>query len=203
MNSPRHLPPRRPPTAPGGEPRPPPGILAQAMTAASPRPRAGARHRRRKAGDGQRLPPRAHRGQARHQRLGRRQPARAVQVPLGVGQVPRRLRQPLDAAGNQHAARHRAVEEPERPDRRRAADRQAQPRLLRHRRFASPPTTSCSAPIATSPRPSAGSTCCARRSRRRSTRTPTSTSSRAWASTKRRSSTRTTRSSRSATRTNS
>ena len=29
------------------------------------------------------------RGQARHQRLGRRQPARAVQVPLGVGQVSR------------------------------------------------------------------------------------------------------------------
>ena len=112
----------------------------------------------------------------------RRQPARPVQVQVGLGQVPRRLRQPLDAAGDQHAARHRAVEEPERADRRRAADRQAQPRLLRHRRYRSPPTTSCSAPIATSPRPSAGSTCCARRSRKRSTRTPTSTSSRAWAS---------------------
>ena len=55
---------------------------------------------------------------------------------LGVGQVPRRLREPLDAARDQHAARHRAVEEPRRPDRRRAADRQAQPRLLRHRRLA-------------------------------------------------------------------
>ncbi len=98
--------------------------------------RARARPRRRAAGDGERLPPRAHRGQARHQRPGRRQPARAVQVPLGVGQVPRRLRQPLDAAGSEHAARHRAVEEPERADRRRAPDRQAQPRLLRHRRFA-------------------------------------------------------------------
>ena len=42
----------------------------------------------------------------------RRQPAGAVQVQVGVGQVPRRLRQPLDAAGSQHAARHRAVEEP-------------------------------------------------------------------------------------------
>ena len=67
---------------------------------------------------------------------GRRQPARAVQVQVGVGQVPRRLRQPLDAARDQHAARHRAVEEPQRPDRRRAADRQAQPGLLRHRRLA-------------------------------------------------------------------
>ena len=82
------------------------------------------------------LPPRPHRGQARHQRLRRRQPARPVQVPLGVGQVPGRLRQPLDAARDQHAARHRAVEEPQRPDRRRAPDRQAQPGLLRHRRLA-------------------------------------------------------------------
>ncbi len=96
--------------------------------------RTGARPRRRAAGDGQRLPPRAHGGQARHQRLVRRQPAGAVQVPLGVGQVHRRLRQPLDAAGSEHAARHRAVEAPGRPDRRRAPDRQAQPRLLRHRR---------------------------------------------------------------------
>ena len=82
------------------------------------------------------LPSRAPRGQARHQRPGRRQPARAVQVPLGVGEVPCRLRQPLDAARDQHAARHRAVEEPQRPDRRRAPHRQAQPGLLRHRRLA-------------------------------------------------------------------
>ena len=96
--------------------------------------RARARPRRREAGHGQRLPPRPHGGQARHQRLVRRQPARPVQVSLGLGQVPRRLRQPLDAAGSEHAARHRAVEEPERPDRRRAPDHQAQSRLLRHRR---------------------------------------------------------------------
>ncbi len=38
-----------------------------------------------------------------------------------------------------------------------------------------------SACVATSPRPSAVSTCCARRSRRRSTPTPISTSWRAWA----------------------
>ena len=56
-----------------------------------------------------------------------------VQVQVGVGQVPRGLREPLDAARDQHAARHRAVEEPGRTHRRRAADRQAQPRLLRHR----------------------------------------------------------------------
>ena len=50
------------------------------------------------------------RGQAHHQRQGRRQPAGAVQVQVGLGEVPRRLRQPLDAAGNQHEPRHRAVE---------------------------------------------------------------------------------------------
>ena len=94
----------------------------------------GARPRRRAAGDGERLPPRPARGQARHQRLVRRQPARPVQVPLGLGEVPGRLRQPLDAAGSEHAARYRALEEPERAHRRRAADRQAQPGLLRHRR---------------------------------------------------------------------
>jgi hypothetical protein len=31
---------------------------------------------------------------------------------MGMGQVPDRLRQPLDAAGSEHAAGHRAVEEP-------------------------------------------------------------------------------------------
>ena len=76
------------------------------------------------------------RRQADHQRPGRPQPAGAVQVQVGLGEVPRRLRQPLDAAGNQHDARHRDLEGPERPDRRRAPHRQAQPRLLRHRRLA-------------------------------------------------------------------
>ena len=92
---------------------------------------------------------------------------------------------------------------PQRPDRRRAADRQAQPGILRHRRQPGRQQHRARAPIATSPRPNAGSTCCDRRSKKRSTRTPTSTSSRAWASTKRRSSTPITRSSRSATRTSS
>ena len=54
-------------------------------------------------------------------------------------------------------------------------------------------TTSCSARIGTSRRRNAGNSCCARRSRKRSTRTRTSTSSRALASTKRRSSTRITK----------
>jgi hypothetical protein len=80
--------------------------------------------------------PHPRRRQARHQRRHRREPARAVQVQVGVGQIPVRLRQPLDAAGSEHAARHRAVEDAQRPDRRRAPPHQAQPRLLRHRRFA-------------------------------------------------------------------
>ena len=80
--------------------------------------------------------PRQGRRQAHHQRRDRRQPAGAVQVQVGVGEVPRHLRQPLDAAGSQHVARHRDLEGSERPDRRRAPHRQAQPRLLRHRRFA-------------------------------------------------------------------
>ena len=80
--------------------------------------------------------PRQRRRQAHHQRPDRRQPAGAVQVQVGLGKVPRHLRQPLDAAGSEHDARHRALERPERPDRRRAPHRQAQPRLLRDRRFA-------------------------------------------------------------------
>ena len=40
--------------------------------------------------------------QTDHQRPGRRQPAGALQVQVGLGEVPRDLRQPLDAAGNQH-----------------------------------------------------------------------------------------------------
>lgn len=62
--------------------------------------------------------------------------ARSLQVQVGLGKVPRHLCQPLDAAGGQHDPRHRAVEGPERPDRGRAPHRQAQPRLLRDRRFA-------------------------------------------------------------------
>ena len=85
-------------------------------------------------------PPTARRVKAADKRIingqHRRQPAGAVQVQVGVGEVPRHLRQPLDAAGSQHVARHRDLEGSERPDRRRAPHRQAQPRLLRHRRFA-------------------------------------------------------------------
>ena len=126
------------PTAPPLAPRTPETIRAQVMGSigAAHLARTGARSRRRDAGHAGRLPARPPRRQARHQRLRRRQPAGPVQVPLGVGQVPCRLRQSLDAARDQHAARHRAVEEPQRPDRRRAPDHQAQPGLLRHRRFA-------------------------------------------------------------------
>ena len=44
---------------------------------------------------------------------------------MGVGEVPRHLRQSLDAAGSEHVARHRDLEGPERPERGRAPDRQA------------------------------------------------------------------------------
>ena len=37
----------------------------------------------------------------------RRQPAGAVQVQVGLGEVPGRLREPLDAAGSEHEPRHR------------------------------------------------------------------------------------------------
>jgi hypothetical protein len=80
--------------------------------------------------------PRQRGRQAHHQRPDRRQPAGAVQVQVGLGEVPLHLRQPLDAARGQHVARHRDLEGPERPDRRRAPHHQAQPRLLRHGRFA-------------------------------------------------------------------
>ena len=97
------------------------------------RRRRRSRRSRRHAAD---RAPRQRRRQAHHQRPDRRQPAGAVQVQVGLGEVPRHLRQPLDAAGSEHVARHRDLEGPERPDRRRAPHRQAQPRLLRHRRFA-------------------------------------------------------------------
>ena len=155
--------------------------------------------RRRQRG----LPPRHGRGQAGHQLQGRRQPAGAVQVQVGLGEVHRRLRQPLDAAGNQHEPRHPAVEGPERPHRGRAAPGQAQPRLLRHRRLAGRQQHRAGHLPPHHRARSAASTCCARRSRRRSTPTPTSTSSRAWTWTRARSSTPTTRSSRSGTRTSS
>jgi hypothetical protein len=44
-----------------------------------------------------------------YQRQDGRQPAGAVQVQVGLGQVPSRLSEPLDAAGSEHAARYRAV----------------------------------------------------------------------------------------------
>jgi hypothetical protein len=59
-----------------------------------------------------------------------------LQVQVGLGKVFGLVLQPLDAAGSEHDARHRVVERPERPDRRRAPHRQAQPRLLRHGRLA-------------------------------------------------------------------
>jgi len=54
----------------------------------------------------------------------------------GLGEISRHLRQPLDAAGDQHVARHRDLEIARRPERGRTPHRQAQPGLLRHRRFA-------------------------------------------------------------------
>ena len=65
------------------------------------------------------------------------------QVRLGLAEVSGWLRQPLDAAGSQHERRHRPVEEQGRPQRRRAAHRHAQPRLLLHRRLPWSPTTWC------------------------------------------------------------
>ena len=185
-------------------------VEAQRMRPQLPRPLARHRHavllaqrvarvRRRR----RQRSARAGGGQAHHQRRHRRQPAGAVQVQVGLGQVPRRLRQPLDAAGSQHEPRHRALEEPERPDRRRAPPGQAQPRLLRHRRFARrqqhrarhlPPHHRARVP----PVPAAPGV----RGGDPHPRLPVHRRDR-WAWTKARSSTRTTRSSRSATRTSS
>ena len=50
------------------------------------------------------------RRQANHQRPNRRQPARAVEIQVGMGEVLGSLRQPLDASGGQHVPRHRALE---------------------------------------------------------------------------------------------
>ena len=99
----------------------------------SRRPRRGAR-----AGPRGRGEPRARDGRPEgdDQLPGGPQPARALQVRLGVAEVPGRLRQPLDAAGNQHDRGHHAVEVRGRPDSGRAQDRQAQPRLLLDRRLA-------------------------------------------------------------------
>jgi ribonucleoside-diphosphate reductase beta chain len=59
-----------------------------------------------------------------HDQLPRRpQPARALQVRLGLAEVHRRLRQPLDAAGSQHDRGRRHLEEPGRSDRGRAPHR--------------------------------------------------------------------------------
>ena len=64
----------------------------------------------------------------------RSQPTSALQVRLGVEEVPRRLRQPLDAAGNQHGSRRAAMEV--RSDvGRRAPHRGAEPGVLLHRRL--------------------------------------------------------------------
>ena len=108
-----------------------PSAVAHAQSTLPLAPRAAPAAARRRAST-----PRQRRRQAHHQRPDRRQPAGAVQVQVGLGEVPRHLRQPLDAAGDQHVARHRDLEGSERPDRRRAPHHQAQPRLLRHRRFA-------------------------------------------------------------------
>ena len=89
---------------------------------------------RRRRAAGRARAPHQGRGQAHHQRQDRRQPARAVQVQMGLGEVPGLLRESLDAAGDEHEPRHRPVEGPRRPDRGRAPRRQAQPRLLRDRR---------------------------------------------------------------------
>ena len=78
------VPPRRAP--PRTPPRTPETIRAQAAaSAAIAVARARARPRRRKAGDARQLPPRAPRGQARHQRRSRRQPARARSSTSGRG----------------------------------------------------------------------------------------------------------------------
>ncbi len=76
------------------------------------------------------------RSEANDQLPRRSESARAVQVRLGLAEVSRRLREPLDAAGNQHDGRHRVVENRRRSFRRRTPHRQAQPRLLLDRRFA-------------------------------------------------------------------
>ena len=97
---------------------------------------AGARQEAAPSAACRRAAPHPRGRQAHHQRRHRRQPAGAVQVQMGVGKVSVRLRQPLDAAGNQHEPRHRHLEGPERSDRGRAPHRHAQSRLFRHRRFA-------------------------------------------------------------------
>ena len=114
----------------------------------------------------------------------RRQSAPAAEIPLGLGEISRRLQQPLDADRSLDAGRHRALEIARRPDRRRAPLDQAQPRLLRRLGIASSPTTSCWRSTAISPIPNAGNICCVRPSKRRCTLTPSNTSSKASASTK-------------------
>ena len=118
-----------------------------------------------------------------------REPAAAAEIPLGVGEISRRLQQSLDADRGLHAGRHRAVEIARRADARTSAARSSaisasspppKPGRQQHRAGDLPP------PHATR---NAGSICCARLSRRRSTPTPSSTSSRASAWTKARCST--------------
>ncbi len=87
------------------------------------RHRAG-RHRTRRR-------PRHGGREADDQRPRRREPAPAAQIQMGVGEIPLRLQQSLDADRGLHAGRHRAVEVARRPDRGRAAHAEAQSRLLR------------------------------------------------------------------------
>ena len=116
------------------------GAGTRRRRAHEPRESAGGRRCTRREGGVSR-----HRGlvRARHGRsetndqLPRRpESAGAVQVRLGLAEVSRRLREPLDAARDQHDGRHRVVENRRRSVRRRAPDRQAQPRVLLDRRFA-------------------------------------------------------------------
>ena len=78
--------------------------------------------------------PRRRLGKAAHQLpRRRRQPAHAAEIRVGLGALPQRLRQPLDADRGGHGRRHRPLEERQ-AERRRAPGDHAQPRLLRHRR---------------------------------------------------------------------
>jgi len=140
--------------------------------------------------------------QAHHQRPDRCQSTGAVQIQMGLGEVPVRVRQSLDAAGNPDEPRHCAVEGPQ------WADRDERRLVKRNLGFfvtptRSRPTTSCSAPTATSRRrvPPVSAAPGVRRGDPHA-RLPVH-SSRAWASTKARCSTPTTRLRASATRTSS
>src|SRR5260363_127974 len=80
---------------------------------------------------------------------------------MGVGEVSGRLREPLDAAGNQYVPRYRAMEKPVWLNGRRAPYCQTQPRFFCDCGFAGGQQY-CAAPTAISPRPNAASIYCAR-----------------------------------------